>query len=177
MSVYCKLIKYTFATIVVSVGLISNTNAQIQYHTSSLGRYQIYASTWYNSAGAQVGLQVHYNLPSVNDVPNKVPAYAAVCINSGNTYSPCIEHSARAWTKTTSYYYVGYWVTQNIPMNCNDPITVYKLQVHQPYLANYSTLNFQVYGTSPYNSSNQLFYSGSSDSADLQVQGCRQLYW
>ena len=148
-------------------------HAQIQYHDSSLGRYQIYATPWYNSYGNKIGVKVHYSIGALQDT-GQPSHYAAVCLNSGSTYAPCVEQSAKVWTKTTSYYSVGYWVTQNVPVSCD--YTVRVIQVHQPYVYSGSTLNFHVYGGSPYQGS-QLFYSGTSDTAKLQIQGCNQIYY
>ncbi|HEX7026672.1 MAG TPA: hypothetical protein VF268_05480 [Gammaproteobacteria bacterium] len=145
------------------------SGAASAYYNSSLGRFQAYATTWYNSYGNPIGIRVHYNIGALMDQPSMPSQYAAVCINTGSGYAPCIEQTAKVWTKTTSYYSIGTWVTQNIQMTCNS--TVWRVQVHQPYLNYGSTLNFHVSGGSPYQGG-QLFYSGSSDTANFQVSHC-----
>lgn len=147
------------------------SGAASAYYSSSLGRFQAYASTWYNSYGNPVGIKVHYSIGELRDRAGYPSHYAAVCINTGSGSGPCIEQTAKAWTKTTSYYSIGTWVTQYIPMTCNS--TVWRVQVHQPYVYHGSTLNYHVYGGSPYQNG-QLFYSGSSDTANFQVSNCAQ---
>jgi hypothetical protein len=166
--------KYLNIALVLSASTFSvvfSGTASALYYNSSLGRYQAYVTTWYNSYGNKIGVQVHYNIGELRDRSGYPSHYAAVCVNSGDTYSPCIERNARAWTKTTSYYSIGTWVTQSFEVTCDS--TIRQVQVHQPYIYYGSTLNFQVYGGSPYQG-DQLFYSGSSDTANFRIRYCEE---
>lgn len=159
-----------FATLVVA-GAASTAHAY-QMVQSSLGRYEAYIEPLYNSYGSKIGIKVHYSLGNLRDQFGRPSHYAAVCVKDTMWGNSCLEHESRVWTRNTSHYSVGYWLTQNVLMDCNGAGQV---QVQQPYIAGGSYLNFSVYGGSPYQGS-QLFYSGSSDVANIPVMGCDRLY-
>jgi hypothetical protein len=157
--------------------LVSTSVVNAQTHRpSTLGRYHAYVTTSYNSTGQANGIRVYYSIGALRD--NGQPShYGAVCVNENTSYSPCIEANAKAWSRQ-NWNPVGYWVSQFVPLNCNST-SMRLVQVHQPYVASWSTLNFDVYGGSPYrivNGYQQLFYSGSSDPVSIQVRGnCTQI--
>ncbi|TQV78929.1 hypothetical protein FKG94_13025 [Exilibacterium tricleocarpae] len=160
-----------------AVALLLTLTAAVQaqtYVNSSLNRYQAYAQPLYDSWGNKVGITVHYSIGALFSAPGSPSHYSAVCIKVGTSSgNPCIDRasSVRVWTSTSGS--IGSWRSRNIMMNCNSTTNAV-VQFHQPYIGPPgSVLNFYR-SDSPAYWNGQLFYSGSSDSAKLQIAGCEQ---
>lgn len=158
--------------LIASLSALVCSSAANAMFTSSVMNYQAYVTPKYDNYGNKVGIIVHYSIGALRDTGGAAH-YSAVCVNQGNTYAPCVEQSAKAWSRD-NWSPAGYWVSQTIGMLCDG--TLRKVQIHQPYISQGSYVNFHVWNSSPYRLNNgyqQLFYSGSSDSITIPVQYCQ----